>query len=204
MGSQWLSCPYQQRVREIIRSGKLGKIVSISQSWNFNGPRWHVPKSEDVASLREKDTDWKRWLLGRPDRPFDPRLSGTSNFQRFFGWDNGSVVQPRVGAGAFLPGYVHSGSRCRTAGFLRGTMSARIRIRSSACRRSAASRFCTRTRLRSAVATGTTPSFAARMERCIRRAGKGVRSGGLSRRIRARGGRMWCSICTRGKPSRSR
>jgi len=39
MGSQWLSCPYQQRVREIVRSAKLGKIVSISQSWNFNGPR---------------------------------------------------------------------------------------------------------------------------------------------------------------------
>jgi predicted dehydrogenase len=74
MGSQWLNCPYQQRVREIVRSGQLGKIVSISQSWNFNGPRWHVPKSPDVAALREKDTDWKRWLLGRPWRPFDPRV----------------------------------------------------------------------------------------------------------------------------------
>ena len=74
MGSQWLSCPYQQRVREMIRSGKLGKIVSISQSWNYNGPRWHVPKDENVAAIRERDTDWKRWLLGRPDRPFDPRM----------------------------------------------------------------------------------------------------------------------------------
>src|SRR5262245_32161597 len=44
MGSQWLSDPYQQRVREIVRSGKLGKIVSISQSWNFNGPRWDIPQ----------------------------------------------------------------------------------------------------------------------------------------------------------------
>ncbi len=74
MGSQWLSCPYQQQVREMVRSGKLGKVVSISQSWNFNGPRWHVPKSEDVAALREQDTDWKRWLAGRPWRPFDPRV----------------------------------------------------------------------------------------------------------------------------------
>ena len=74
MGSQWLSCPYQQRVREIIRSGQLGKIVSISQSWNYNGPRWHDPKEADVAAIRQGDTDWKRWLLGRPDRPFDPRL----------------------------------------------------------------------------------------------------------------------------------
>jgi len=74
MGSQWLSCPYQHEVREIIRSGKLGKIVAISQSWNYNGPRWHVPKDENVAAIRERDTDWKRWLLGRPARPFDPRV----------------------------------------------------------------------------------------------------------------------------------
>jgi predicted dehydrogenase len=73
MGSQWLSCPYQQQVREIIRSGKLGKLVSISQSWNYNGPRWHVPKDDNVAAIRERDTDWKRWLLGRAERPFDPR-----------------------------------------------------------------------------------------------------------------------------------
>src|SRR5258705_9133956 len=74
MGSQWLSCPYQQQVREIIRSGKLGKIVAIDQSWNYNGPRWHVPRSEDVAAIREEDTDWNRWLLGRARRPFNPRM----------------------------------------------------------------------------------------------------------------------------------
>ena len=74
MGSQWLSCPYQQRVRDIIRSGRLGKIVSISQRWNYNGPRWHVPKDDNVAAIRERDTDWQRWLLGRPERPFDPRV----------------------------------------------------------------------------------------------------------------------------------
>ena len=74
MGSQWLSDPYQHRVREMIREGKLGKIVSVSQSWNFNGPRWHVPNDADIANIREKDTDWKRWLMGRADRPFDPRV----------------------------------------------------------------------------------------------------------------------------------
>lgn len=73
MGSQWLSDPYQHRVREMIREGRLGKIVSIDQGWNFNGPRWHVPKDDRVAAIREEDTDWERWLLGRPARPFDPR-----------------------------------------------------------------------------------------------------------------------------------
>jgi len=74
MGSQWLSDPYQQAVREMIRSGKLGKIVAISQSWNFNGPRWDVPKDPNILAIREADTDWKRWLLGRPPWPFDPRV----------------------------------------------------------------------------------------------------------------------------------
>jgi predicted dehydrogenase len=73
MGSQWLSDPYQHQVREIVRSGKLGKIVMISQSWNYNGPRWHVPKDPNVLAIREQDTDWDRWLLGRAWRPFDPR-----------------------------------------------------------------------------------------------------------------------------------
>jgi predicted dehydrogenase len=74
MGSQWLSDPYQHRVREMIREGKLGKIVTVNQSWNFNGPRWDVPKEPDILSIREQDTDWNRWLLGRAPRPFNPRM----------------------------------------------------------------------------------------------------------------------------------
>ena len=74
MGSQWLSCPYQHRVRDMIREGQLGKIVAVSQSWNFNGPRWDVPKEQDILAIREQDTDWNRWLLGRVPRPFNPRM----------------------------------------------------------------------------------------------------------------------------------
>ena len=78
MGSQWLSCPYQHKVREIVRSGKLGKITRIEQSWNFNGPRWRVPADPEIADIKEKDTDWNRWLAGRAKRPFDPR-SGSNH-----------------------------------------------------------------------------------------------------------------------------
>lgn len=73
MGSQWLSCPYQHRVREIVQSGKLGKVTRIEQSWNFNGPRWRVPNDPNIADVQEKDTDWNRWLAGRPHIPFDRR-----------------------------------------------------------------------------------------------------------------------------------
>jgi predicted dehydrogenase len=72
MGSQWVSDPVQIKVRDIIRSGKLGQITKIEQVWNDNGPRWHDPSDPDVAAIREADTDWKRWLLGKPYVPFDP------------------------------------------------------------------------------------------------------------------------------------
>jgi predicted dehydrogenase len=72
MGSQWVSDPIQKKVRDIVRSGKLGQITKIEQVWNDNNPRWHVPNDPDVASIHEEDTDWNRWLLGKPYVPFDP------------------------------------------------------------------------------------------------------------------------------------
>jgi predicted dehydrogenase len=71
-GSQWVSDPIQLKVRDIVRSGKLGQITKIEQVWNDNDHRWHVPNDPDVASIREEDTDWNRWLLGKPYVPFDP------------------------------------------------------------------------------------------------------------------------------------
>jgi predicted dehydrogenase len=62
MGSQWVSDPNQLKVREIIRSGKLGQITKIEQVWN----------DPDVARMKQEDTDWNRWLLGKPYVPFDP------------------------------------------------------------------------------------------------------------------------------------
>ena len=40
--------------------------------WNYHGPRWRG--RPEVKQIREEDTDWRRWLLGKPYRPFDPRL----------------------------------------------------------------------------------------------------------------------------------
>ena len=72
MGSQWVSDPIQIKIRDIVRSGKLGQITKIEQCWNDNNHRWHYPDDPDIAAIREEDTDWKRWLLGKPDRPFNP------------------------------------------------------------------------------------------------------------------------------------
>ena len=72
MGSQWVSEPIHRKIRDIVRSGKLGQITKIDQCWNDNNHRWHEPDDPDVAAIREEDTDWERWLLGKPYEPFDP------------------------------------------------------------------------------------------------------------------------------------
>jgi predicted dehydrogenase len=95
MGAQHRSQPYQLAVRDIIRSGRIGKIVHIEQEWNVNQERWRfVPNDtgdsdqmeqdrnmewkkwlyDRQSKLREEDTDWKRWLLGKPYQPFDPHV----------------------------------------------------------------------------------------------------------------------------------
>jgi predicted dehydrogenase len=72
MGSQWISEPIHRKIREIIRSRKLGQITKIEHCWNDNNHRWHDPDDPDIAEIREEDTDWNRWLLGKPFEPFDP------------------------------------------------------------------------------------------------------------------------------------
>jgi predicted dehydrogenase len=95
MGSQHRSEPYQLAVRDIVRSGRIGDIVHIEQEWNVNEERWRFVNMdtgnsremeqdrnmewkkwlyEAKSKLREEDTDWDRWLLGKPHRPFDPHV----------------------------------------------------------------------------------------------------------------------------------
>jgi predicted dehydrogenase len=95
MGTQHRSQPYPLAVRDIIRSGRIGKIVHIEQEWNVNEERWRFKPMDTgeskemlidanmewkqwlygrTSQLKEEDTDWKRWLLGKPYRPFDPHV----------------------------------------------------------------------------------------------------------------------------------
>jgi predicted dehydrogenase len=94
VGSQHRSEPYQLAVRDIVQSGRIGSIVHIEQEWNVNQERWRfvgydTGESDEMlqdrnmhwkewlarpSQLKEEDTDWKRWLLGKPWRPFDPHV----------------------------------------------------------------------------------------------------------------------------------
>jgi predicted dehydrogenase len=72
IGSQRRSGPNYQEAGKYIQSGKFGPIVMVEMCWNVNQPgRWRRPAL--VSSIREQDTDWKRFLLNRPAEAWDPR-----------------------------------------------------------------------------------------------------------------------------------
>jgi len=72
IGSQRRSGPNYAAAAEYIQSGKFGNITMVEMTWNVNQPgRWRLP--DLISSIKESDTDWKRYLLNRPFEPWDPR-----------------------------------------------------------------------------------------------------------------------------------
>jgi predicted dehydrogenase len=72
VGTQRRSEPYQVAAREWYRTGVTGDVTKIEIVWNYHGPRWRG--RPEVKQIREQDTDWRKWLLTKPYRPFDPQL----------------------------------------------------------------------------------------------------------------------------------
>jgi len=72
VGTQHRSEPYPQAARELVQTGVLGEVSKVEIVWNYRGPRWRG--REETKLLREQDTDWRKWLLTKPYRPFDPRV----------------------------------------------------------------------------------------------------------------------------------
>jgi predicted dehydrogenase len=72
IGSQRRSGANYQAAYDYLRSGRFGDIVAVEMTWNVNQPnRWRRPKL--VASIREEDVDWPRFLGNRPAAAWDPR-----------------------------------------------------------------------------------------------------------------------------------
>jgi predicted dehydrogenase len=72
VGTQHRSEPYQVAAQKIAQSGALGDISKVEIVWNYHGPRWRG--RPEVKQIREQDTDWSKWLLTKPARPFDPQM----------------------------------------------------------------------------------------------------------------------------------
>jgi predicted dehydrogenase len=47
-------------------------VSKVEIVWNYHGPRWRGRR--EVKELRAEDTDWGKWLMTKPPRPFDPQL----------------------------------------------------------------------------------------------------------------------------------
>ena len=72
VGTQHRSEPYPRAAHELVQTGALGEVSKVEIVWNYHGERWRG--RPEVKQLREADTDWRKWLMTRPYRPFDPQL----------------------------------------------------------------------------------------------------------------------------------
>lgn len=72
VGTQHRSETYPKAARSLVQTGVLGDVSKVEIVWNYHGPRWRG--REEVQQIREHDTDWRKWLLTKPYRPFDPKV----------------------------------------------------------------------------------------------------------------------------------
>jgi len=68
VGTQLRSWPSFTGCKAFVQTGALGKISKITQVRNGYRPYWHGY----VRRIEKSDTDWKAFLMGKPDRPWDP------------------------------------------------------------------------------------------------------------------------------------
>ena len=72
VGTQHRSEPHPRAAHDLVQTGVLGDVSKVEIVWNYHGPRWRGrPQSKQI---REQDTDWRKFLLNKPYRPFDPQV----------------------------------------------------------------------------------------------------------------------------------
>jgi len=83
VGTQQRSMPHVQKSRELVLSGKIGKVHKAHLTWNRNAPRAKQTYDIDPAGV-----DWKRWL--GPARPQNFEAYRFRQWRWF--WDFGGGV----------------------------------------------------------------------------------------------------------------
>jgi len=71
-GSQWVSSDQNKKAREIIQSGKLGKVTKVTASYNRNSSTgaWNYPIPADLQP--GVNFNWQEWLGPAPKVAYDP------------------------------------------------------------------------------------------------------------------------------------
>jgi predicted dehydrogenase len=72
VGSQWVSAPMHKKAKEIVQSGRIGKVTKIIASYNRNSSTgaWNYPIPPDLKN--GENFNWEEWLGPAPKRAFDP------------------------------------------------------------------------------------------------------------------------------------
>ncbi|MDR1602984.1 MAG: Gfo/Idh/MocA family oxidoreductase [Tannerella sp.] len=90
-GFQNRSAPYGFSAREYIRSGKLGKIVTVKCYNMLGGGKWaEQPETPVPAWL-----DWDKWLGPAPVRPFSPSIvdeNGRGGWLNYWAYSGGGLA----------------------------------------------------------------------------------------------------------------
>lgn len=72
VGTQHRSEPYPKAACALVQTGVLGEVSKVEIVWNYHGPRWRGRPETKI--IRNEDTDWRKWLMTKPYRPFDPKV----------------------------------------------------------------------------------------------------------------------------------
>ncbi|MBM3775042.1 MAG: Gfo/Idh/MocA family oxidoreductase [Acidobacteria bacterium] len=91
IGTQRRSYPRYRAALDIMKEGRIGDVVKVDVIWNAYSPYRWARKPEDLSALKETDVDWKAFLMGKPDRPFDPRIY--RSFRLFREFSSGIIDQ---------------------------------------------------------------------------------------------------------------
>lgn len=74
IGTQRRSFPRYRAAADWVREGRIGDVVKVDVIWNAYSPYRWAKKPDELSSLKESDVDWKAFLMGKPYRPFDPKI----------------------------------------------------------------------------------------------------------------------------------
>jgi predicted dehydrogenase len=72
VGSQWVSSEQNKTAREIVTSGKIGKVTKVTASYNRNSSTgsWNYPIPADLQD--GVNFNWTEWLGPAPAVPYNP------------------------------------------------------------------------------------------------------------------------------------
>jgi predicted dehydrogenase len=87
VGSQWVSSEQNKQAREIVTSGKIGKVTKVTASYNRNSSTgsWNYPIPADLQE--GVNFNWKEWLGPAPKVAYNPER--VFRYRRYWDYSGG-------------------------------------------------------------------------------------------------------------------